>query len=74
MMSKNIGREYARCTAKTLFPKIFDLPGKVTIDENTITVRFARKAHNPFLIAAGFADEQVREPWPGKNYLFVGEC
>jgi len=69
LMSKNIGREYGRSTAKTLFRKIFDLPGKVTIDENTITVQFARKAHNPFLLAAGFADEQVQVPWLGNKHL-----
>jgi hypothetical protein len=69
LMSKNIGREYARSTAKTLFRKIFDLPGKVTICEDAITVQFARRSHNPFLIAAGFADEQVQVPWLGNKYL-----
>ena len=39
-----------------------DLPGRVTITEDEVIVRFARKAHNPFLIAAGFAEEKVHVP------------
>ncbi len=71
LMSERIGREYVKSTAKTLFRKIFDLSGRVTITEDEVVVRFARKAHNPFLIAAGFAEETVHVPWlDGKKLLF----
>ncbi len=69
MMSKNIGREYLKSTAKTLFRKIFDLSGKVTISDDAITVQFTRKAHNPFLMKAGFTDEQLQVPWLENKYL-----
>jgi len=71
LMSERIGREYSKSTAKTLFRKIFDLAGKVTITEEEIIVQFARKAHNPFLIASGFAEETVLVPWlENKQLIF----
>lgn len=71
LMAERIGREYVKSTAKTLFRKIFDLSGRVTITEGEVMVRFARKAHNPFLIASGFAEEEVHVPWlNGKRLLF----
>ncbi len=69
LMSDRIGREYVKSTAKTLFRKIFDLSGRVTITEEEVIVHFARKAHNPFLVAAGFADEVVNVPWLNNKQL-----
>ncbi len=69
LMSDRIGREYVKSTAKTLFRKIFDLSGRVNITKEEVIVRFARKAHNPFLISAGFADEVINVPWLSNKQL-----
>lgn len=63
LMAQRIGREYRRATAKTLFRKLFGLPGEVTITNTGIDVALSRRAHNPLLRAAGFADAPVAVPW-----------
>jgi hypothetical protein len=63
IMAKRIGREYRRATAKTLFRKMFDASGQVTLTESEIIVELANRAHNPFLVSAGLLDQAVRVPW-----------
>jgi len=71
LMAQRIGREYRRETAKTLFRKLFDAGGEVQIAETTITVQLAKRAHNPILMAAGFADEAVPVPWLDNKRLVL---
>ena len=63
LMAQRVGREYRRATAKTLFRKLFDLSGEVTITPAGIEVALNRRAHNPLLRAAGLADNPVPVPW-----------
>ena len=63
IMARRIGREYRRATAKTLFRKMFDVSGQVTLTESEIIVELANRAHNPFLVSAGLLDQSVRVPW-----------
>ncbi len=63
IMARKIGREYRRSTAKTLFRKMFDVSGQVTLTESEIIVELANRAHNPFLVSAGLLDQTVRVPW-----------
>jgi len=39
------------------------------ITERDITVRFQKRAHNPLLMAAGFAQTDQPVPWLGKKKL-----
>jgi hypothetical protein len=63
IMAQRIGREYRRATAKSLFRKMFDVSGQVTLTESEIIVELANRAHNPFLVSAGLLDQSVRVPW-----------
>lgn len=63
LMAKRIGREYRRATAKTLFRKMFDVSGQVTVTKSEIIVELANRAHNPFLVSAGVLDQSVKVPW-----------
>lgn len=71
LMAKQIGREFRKATPRTLFRKLFDVPGQVVITNDTITVELARRAHNPLLIAAGFADRRTSVPWLGDRELVL---
>ena len=71
LMANQIGREFRRATPRTLFRKLFDVPGQVSITKNTITVELTRRAHNPLLIAAGFADRCISVPWLGDRQLVL---
>jgi len=39
------------------------------ITERDITVRFQKRAHNPLLMAAGFAQTETPVPWLGRKRL-----
>lgn len=41
----------------------------VTISEHAVRVRFARRAHNPMMVNAGFADAETVVPWLGGRTL-----
>lgn len=71
LMAKQIGREFRKATPRTLFRKLFDVPGQVVITNDTITVELARRAHNPLLIAAGFVDRRISVPWLGDRQLVL---
>jgi hypothetical protein len=72
IMAKRIGREYRRATAKSLFRKMFDVSGQVTVTESEIIVELANRAHNPFLVSAGLLDQSVRVPWlKNRNLRFI---
>jgi hypothetical protein len=69
IMARRIGREYRRATAKSLFRKMFDVSGQVTVTESEIIVELAKRAHNPFLVSAGLLDQSVRVPWLKRRAL-----
>ena len=46
-----------------------DATAQVSIEEDVITVRFQRRAHNPLLLAADFAKSNVARPWLGNKRL-----
>lgn len=42
---------------------------RITITDDEILVRFHKRAHNPLLIDAGFAETNVPVPWLGCKTL-----
>jgi len=50
-------------TAKQIYRRFVNTGGEIRIEKKEITVRLKRRAHNPYLIKAGFAETQVRVPW-----------
>jgi len=71
LMAQKIGREYRRATPRSLFDKLFDITGEVTITEDSIMVDLVRRAHNPLLIAAGLADRPTPVPWLHNKKLYI---
>ncbi len=58
-------------TARTLFRKFVHATADVVVDADTITVRYGRRANNPFLVLNGFAERQCRIPWLGDRKLLL---
>lgn len=70
LMAEKIGREYQRAQAKRIFRNLLDVSATVQIEEEQVTVRLDKRAHNPYLVASGLADEPTPMPWfGGKNLL-----
>src|SRR3984893_2605273 len=71
MMAQRIGREYSHSQAKTLFRNLLDLSGKVEVTADSVVVTLDQRAHNPYLVASGLADQPTTMPWFGDKKLII---
>ena len=69
LVATQLGRGHEQARAQTLFRKFVEAVARVQIEEQRIVVRFSRRANNPYLIAAGFADTEQPIPWLGNKAL-----
>ena len=69
LVAARLGRRHEKAKARTLFRKFVRAAANVDIETERITVRFGRRANNPFLIAAGFGD--TYQPIPCVGALFI---
>ena len=69
LLASRIGRGYETAKSRHLFRDFVDATATVEIDERNITIHFQKRAHNPLLVAAAYADRDVRVPWLGGRRL-----
>jgi hypothetical protein len=69
LLGAHIGNGYATAKSRHIFRDFVDAVGQVTITEKEVVVRFQKRAHNPLLLAAGFADRNPPVPWLGRRRL-----
>src|ERR1039457_3729096 len=71
MMAQRIGREYSPSQAKSVFRNLLDLSGKVEVTATSVVVTLDKRAHNPYLVASGLADQPTPMPWFGDKKLII---
>ena len=71
LLAERIGREYQQTTAKTMFRNLLDVSATVEILDNDVVVTFAKRAHNPYLVASALADQPTPMPWFGHKRLYL---
>lgn len=69
LLGERLGNGYATAKSQHIFRDFINAVAHVMISERDITVRFQKRAHNPLLMAAGFADTAVAVPWLGRKKL-----
>lgn len=69
LFGERIGNGYATAKSQHIFRDFINAVAHVMISERDITVRFQKRAHNPLLLAAGFAKTPVAVPWLGNRKL-----
>jgi hypothetical protein len=69
LLAHRIGQGYEHAKARHLFRDFIDASALIDIGERDITVHFQKRAHNPFLIAAGLDRHQTKIPWLGDRRL-----
>jgi len=69
LFANRIAHGHETHTARTLFRKFIHAAADISIDTDTITVRYGRRANNPFLVLNGFAEQDCRIPWLGNRKL-----
>jgi hypothetical protein len=71
LLGAKVAQGYETAKSKHIFRDLINATGQVAIAENDITVRLQKRAHNPFLIAAGFQNTDVVVPWLGRKRLQI---
>lgn len=69
LLGAQLGNGYERATSRRIFRDFIDAAALVTLSEREILVRFQKRAHNPYLLNAGFQDVAAPIPWLSRKQL-----
>ncbi len=69
LLGAQIGNGYRTAKSRHIFRDFIDATALVTIDQQHIQIKFQKRAHNPYLIAAGFPETEVVVPWLDRKRL-----
>src|SRR5216684_3182930 len=71
MLGVRIGGPYATAESRHIFRDFVEASARVAISNGSVHVQFGKRAHNPLLLAAGFADSELAVPWWGGRRLML---
>jgi hypothetical protein len=63
LLGAKLGNGYERVKSRHIFRDFIDATATLLISEKDILVRFQKRSHNPFLIAADFDKTNILIPW-----------
>ena len=63
MLGARIGGAYTTAESRHIFRDFVEASARVSVSDDTVHVQFGKRAHNPLLIRAGFAQTDVAVPW-----------
>jgi hypothetical protein len=69
LLACRLGNGYDKSKTRHLFADIVDASALIQIGAHEIEVRFQKRAHNPYLLAAKFDRTDQAIPWLGKKRL-----
>ena len=72
LLASKLGNRYCKAKSRHIFRDFIDATATLVISQKAITVKFQKRACNPFLIAADYENVDVPIPWlGGKRLQFV---
>ena len=71
LLAERLADPYRRATAKKIFSNLLDVGGAVEIEPRQVVVTLDERAHNPYLVDSGLADEPTPMPWLGRKKLII---
>ena len=63
LLGAQIGGAYTTAESRHIWRDFIDASARVIITDRAVDVRFGKRAHNPFLLDAGFAETDTPVPW-----------
>jgi hypothetical protein len=69
LLGAKIGHGYATAESAHIYRDFIDTSAHVTITDDTVEVRYGKRAHNPYLLEADFANTDIAVPWWGGRKL-----
>lgn len=71
LLGTKIGQGYETAKSKHIFRDLVNATAQVAIAENHISIHLQKRAHNPFLITAGFQNTDLAIPWLAQKRLHI---
>lgn len=71
LLAQRLAENYHRATAKNLFNQLLNVPGKIQIQPHQVVVTLDKRAHNPYLVDSGLANQPTPMPWFGNKELVL---
>lgn len=71
LFARHLPENYHHATAKMLFDSLLDVTGKVQIEDRQVIVTLDKRAHNPYLVDSGLADQPTPMPWLAGKELII---
>jgi transposase len=69
LLASRLHNGYEKAKSRHLFADFIDAAASIDIGARDITVHFQKRAHNPYLVAAGFDKTDQAIPWLGRKRL-----
>src|SRR5574341_824570 len=63
LFGAQIANGYETAKSRHIFRDFIDATAQISISRDEVLVKFQRRAHNPFLLEAGFDNLETRIPW-----------
>jgi hypothetical protein len=63
LLGARIAGPYTTAETRHIYRDFIQASAQIQITPNSVEVRFGKRAHNPYLLAAGFADTNTPIPW-----------
>jgi hypothetical protein len=71
LFARHLPENYHHATAKMLFDSLLDVGGKIEIEDHHVIVTLDKRAHNPYLVDSGLADQPTPMPWLEGKQLII---
>jgi hypothetical protein len=69
LLGEKIGGAYTTAESRHIFRDFVEASARISISDDEVAVQFGKRAHNPFLLKAGFAETKLAVPWWGGRRL-----
>jgi hypothetical protein len=69
LLGARLGNGYQTAKSRHLFRDFVNATAHISLTETEVCVQFQKRAHNPLLLAAGFAETNTPIPWLGGKRL-----
>lgn len=69
ILGQRVGGVYSTAESRHIFRDFVEASARVIIASDAVHVHFGKRAHNPLLVTAGFAQTDIAVPWWGGRRL-----
>jgi transposase len=69
LLGAKLGKGFEKAKSRHIFRDFIDATATMLISEKDISIRFQKRTHNPYLIAANYDKIDIQIPWLGRKKI-----